>query len=183
GSIMLIGGTTSYPDLAVHTDLYSPSTGNFTQGPDLVTARERAAATILADGRVVVAGGDATNSTMYAPVVSDVEIYDWSADAFSRTGDLLVDRDTFTMSLLTHAPAAGKLLVVGGFSGSVLAQQSVEVLNPDADYFAVANTLTLPDGASGQAYAAALLSMNSTLSNSFLGYTVAWGALPPGVTL
>jgi large repetitive protein len=72
--------------------------------------RALAAATRLADGRVLVVGGEDQNYAMLA----SVELYDPKSDTFSDAAPLPEPRDHHTATLLAN----GQVLVVGGGEGS-----------------------------------------------------------------
>ncbi len=79
GRVLIAGGTaqtwhTPGPFLA-SAELYDPSTGRFSATGSLSVAREQHTATLLADGRVLIAGGNDTLSTGLA----SAELYDLKA--------------------------------------------------------------------------------------------------------
>jgi N-acetylneuraminic acid mutarotase len=76
---------------------------------DLGTARSYHTATLLTNGKVLVAGG-ADNSG----VLSSAELYDPATGTWTATGSLGTVRDSHTATLLTN----GKVLVVGGVNNS-----------------------------------------------------------------
>src|SRR5205823_8779606 len=74
----------------------------------LHTVRGRHTATLLPDGRVLVAGG--TDS--FFPSLRSSELYDPKTGTWSTTGNLNTDRVLFTATLLRN----GNVLVAGGES-------------------------------------------------------------------
>src|SRR6184192_2743384 len=85
----------------------------------LKTARFHHTATLLPDGRVLVAGGE---DRLYA--LASAELYDPATGTWSDTGSLNTARDSHTATLLPN----GMVLVVGGGPGS--ANASAELYDP-----------------------------------------------------
>jgi hypothetical protein len=83
-------------------ELYDQASGKFTQTGSLSTNRLYATATLLSDGRVLIAGGEP-----YA------ELYDPGTGKFVRTGKASAIDGNITATLL----ASGKVLVTGEDSG------------------------------------------------------------------
>jgi len=75
------------------------SPGGFVQIGDMHVARTGHTATLLTDGRVLVAGGDIST-----------EIFDPTTNSFSNTGSMVVARNGATATLL----ADGRVLITGG---------------------------------------------------------------------
>ena len=87
---------------------------------NLVTARFFHTATLLPNGKVLVAGGLHDGSTL-----ASAELYDPASGTWTATGSLATARDHHTATLLPN----GKVLVAGGFDGSV-ALASAELYDP-----------------------------------------------------
>jgi uncharacterized repeat protein (TIGR01451 family) len=113
----------------VQTVLVVPLT--FYPGPNLNVARSWHTATLLPDGRVLIAGG----STGWggSPLAS-AEIYDPATKTFTLTGNMRVARSEHVAALL----ADGTVLVAGGYtSGSFV---SAEIFNPaNGTFISVSN--------------------------------------------
>src|SRR5438552_17268941 len=75
----------------------------------LATAREGHTATLLPDGRVLVAGG--FDGQIY---LASAEIYDPASGTWSPTGSMATARDQHTATRLPD----GRVLVAGGYSSS-----------------------------------------------------------------
>jgi hypothetical protein len=137
--------------LITHDDgtaqLYSPAVGAFTRTGSLKTPRGGSTATVLRDGRVLIAGGFAralsNGGWEYAPLAS-AELYDPATGTFSPARSMAAVRDTPAAALLE----SGRVLVAGG--------PSAEVYNPATGRFTQTGSMNasrlcavatpLPDG-------------------------------------
>jgi hypothetical protein len=84
-------------------ELYDPKTGTFSATGPLATARQYHAATLLTDGRVLIAGG-LGNSTLIT-----AELYDPATGTFSPAGSLSADPTQYSVIALS----SGRALLVG----------------------------------------------------------------------
>ena len=131
GRTLITGGVSASGALA-SVEIFD-TTGNFCAAPLCVPpasmnfARSKHTATVLQDGRVLVAGGIGGGGT---PVAS-AEIYDPAANTWTVTGSLLTARSGHTASLLQN----GAVLIAGGDSSGV-AQSSLEIYDPATGAFA-----------------------------------------------
>jgi WD40 repeat protein len=114
--VLVVGGfpTLLMPPPLASAEIYDPATGAWTATGTLVTPRIYHTATLLHDGRVLVAG----NST-------SVELYDPPSGSWTATGDMAEFRQGHTATLLLD----GMVLVADGYAdGGALS--SAEVYNP-----------------------------------------------------
>jgi WD40 repeat protein len=96
--------------------------GTWTATGSLNTAREYHTATLLPDGKVLVAGGYDGNGFMLA----SAELYHPASGTWGATGSLHTERDFHTATLLPN----GKVLVAGGFTFTSGFIASAELYDP-----------------------------------------------------
>jgi hypothetical protein len=87
------------------------SAGTFSVTGNMITPRVGHTATLLPNGKVLIAGGfvdAAPNSSDF--VTSSAELYDPSTRTFSATGNMNTPRSLHSAALLP----SGKVLIVGG---------------------------------------------------------------------
>ena len=132
GEVIIAGGHTGRDPLN-DTEFYDPAKGTWTAGPmitNLLPAlRSGHTATMLTDGKVLIAGGDAAGS---------VELYDPAIGKWTKTGSLNTARGSHTETLLRN----GKVLIVGG-NGSGLYLSSAELYDPATGAWTNAGALSV----------------------------------------
>jgi N-acetylneuraminic acid mutarotase len=146
-------GTCSCTTFVSSADIYNPITNSWTPTGSLVTARYAHTATVLADGRVLAAGGfGGATSTLQSggAALASAEIYDSATGTWSATGSMTTARMKHTATLLS----SGRVLVVGGRGNTTT--PTAEVFDPTSGtWTAVASMSTareshsavmLPDG-------------------------------------
>jgi hypothetical protein len=119
----LVTGGTGFAGPTATAEVYDPAAGNWAAGTwsavaSLPTATFFHTATLLASGKVLVAGGDSASGP-----IAGAQEYDPSVGSWSATGAMAVGRWSATSTLLP----TGKLLVAGGWSAGSAALASAEL--------------------------------------------------------
>jgi hypothetical protein len=117
GRVLVTGGgyrgAPSYAATA-SAEVYDPSTGSWTVTPNMSAVRVRQTATLLADGRVLVAGGGTSFSSPRAGVSSSVDLFDPATGLFQPASPMPAGLYSHAAALL----ADGRVLVTGGWSSA-----------------------------------------------------------------
>ena len=115
GTVLIAGGfgpgTSQLPRLT-SAELFDPGPGTFAATGSMAVGRVLHTATLLSDGRVLIAGGTDASGGGGAATAS-TEIYDPSTGTFTLTGSMASERADHTATLLD----SGKVLIVGGWNG------------------------------------------------------------------
>ncbi len=110
GRILITGGYSSTQSHTVSTaEIYDPTTNTFTllTNAGMTHPRMDHTATLLKDGRVLVAGGW---NSVEGRTVASVDLFDPTPNAFTPTAPMFLSRHEHTATLLPD----GRVLVVGG---------------------------------------------------------------------
>jgi hypothetical protein len=107
----------------------------FMPAGSMSTPRVFHTATLLLDGRVLVAGGTYGNLAQQT-----AELYDPTTRTFSLTGMMLTARTWHTSTLL----ADGRVLIAGGRNGAGVIQSSAELYDPLTGSFTPTGNMTTP---------------------------------------
>jgi hypothetical protein len=110
GKVLIAGGSVGgfgLGNVLASAELYDSSTGAFTPAGAMNTARILHTATLLADGRVLIAGG--YNGQGDSQSIASAELYDPSTGAFTPTGFMFNLRGRHSATLL----ADGRVLTQG----------------------------------------------------------------------
>jgi WD40 repeat protein len=139
GRVLLVGGdptcVNGHP--IASAEIYDPKTGKFKATGSPITARVAQTAIALANGSVLLLGGNAS-CTQEEPLAS-AELFDPKTATFVRTGSMSVTRDTQSAARL----ADGRVLVAGGDDSSA------ELYDPTSGTFSgTGSTLSPFDSAS-----------------------------------
>jgi large repetitive protein len=140
GRVLVAGGSTEIDDewsTLDSAEVYDPAAGTFSPTGSMAAARVAPSATLLPDGRVLVAGGHVEGGT-WRPVAS-TEVFDPGTGTFATTGSVSTPRWGHTATLLPD----GRVLVVGGM-GPQGPLSSAELFDPATGTFRPTGNLEVP---------------------------------------
>lgn len=124
-------------------ELYDPRSGKFSPTASMAVPRSGNTATLLPNGRVLVAGG--WDGQGILPDLSSAEQYDPATGTFTPSGAMATVRAFHTATLLKN----GRVLITGGMGDSYDSLASAELFDPTTGAFvATGSMLTGRDGAS-----------------------------------
>jgi WD40 repeat protein len=126
GTFHVVATSVTDPSISA-TATISVTASGFRLAGTLLTSRGGHTATLLADGKVLVAGGaDAT-----AHEFASAELFDPNSGSFTATGSMSVARSGHAATLLPN----GKVLITGGDDSGGNALASAEVFDPSTGTF------------------------------------------------
>ncbi len=120
--------------------ILDPDTWKFTPAKRMITPRSAHSATLLRDGRVLIAGGFNADG-----LVKGTEIYDPSSNSFTEAGELNDERWGHETMLLQD----GRVLIIGGQEGDITPENvqyvlTAELYDPSTDTFMPPGDTGLP---------------------------------------
>lgn len=142
--VLITGGCTQPGcegfDAARRSEIFQPATSLFTPGPVMHSARASGTATLLPDGRVLLAGGYPGEGE---PPTSSAEVFDPATGRFDLVGPLSSARADHSATLTEN----GQVLIAGGFGTDGIALAETELFDPTTNTFAPSSPLTQPRAA------------------------------------
>jgi hypothetical protein len=136
GRVLVVGGidaSDGFDNLAT-AELYDPATGKWTRTGSLAQGRAHHTATLLDDGRVLIAGGYGGGTLS----LKSAEIYDPATGKFTPTGSMTVARRDASAEMLSN----GLVLIAGGLDQSATsALASAELYDPATGKFTATGSM------------------------------------------
>src|ERR1700722_5399905 len=128
-----VSGGPAYIPLSPTAELYDPATGAYTLTAGQMTIwRTGQSATVLPDGRVLLAGGWTT--TVSSGPTKRTEIFDPATENFHASSPMNFAKSCPSAALLNN----GKVLVAGGSEfGEPFGEATAEIYDPPLDSFAI----------------------------------------------
>ncbi len=118
-------------------ELYDPVAGSFNLTGNMGSPRGGHTATLLMNGKVLVAGG--ADQDPAGTATAGAELYDPDTGAFTQTGSMVVARFRHTATLLQD----GRVLIVGGVpADSSIPTSTAELYDPTTGIFSATGSMT-----------------------------------------
>jgi len=147
GQVLLAGGyggsagSGNYNTLA-SAEIYDPASKSVSGTGWLLTPRSSHTATLLPNGKVLMAGGVTPIGSGFYGDTATAELYDPTARTFTSTGNLNTARDGHAAVLLPN----GTVFVVGGYlydDGDLRGAASAEIYDPSTGHFTPTGSLSV----------------------------------------
>jgi hypothetical protein len=133
GQVLIAGGSQNigFRSELASAEIYDPNFGSFRATGAMTTPREGHTATLLRDGRVLIAGGSPNGTATTA----SAEVYDPRTDSFTAIAPMGVPREAHSATLLKN----GTVLIAGGgrggMPGGYIAYATAEIFDPASNTF------------------------------------------------
>ncbi|WP_413292987.1 kelch repeat-containing protein [Bdellovibrio sp. HCB185ZH] len=140
GRVIIMGGnenTGIFPP-SNKTDIFDPTTNQWTAGPNMLTAVAEHTAVTLNDGTILLVGGLTTTTLNSASAV--VQLYNPSTNSFTAKASQSVGRYQANVTILP----SGKVLSLGGLNAAQAILASSEIYDPSANTWTAGANLNIP---------------------------------------
>jgi hypothetical protein len=160
GRVLVMGGAQVSRTLSEvilnSSEIYDPATGKFSKAATMETPRTDFSATMLTDGKVLVAGGADVAGESGTRLLDSAELYNPATGKFSPTGSMTIARSAdwgtsyesgleYMHTSLLHD---GRVLFIGGDEpqeGSSVYQPTAEIYDPATGVFSATAALPVSD--------------------------------------
>lgn len=141
GTVLLAGGgkagagwfPSQFGNGSVAAEIYDPATGVFTTTGKMTAGRVGQTATLLADGKVLIAGGWTSSNA-----IATAELYDPLTGAFTPTGSMTSARAAHTATLLHD----GSVLITGGLQDQTnVGSDTADIYDPAKGSFSATGSM------------------------------------------
>jgi hypothetical protein len=139
GKVLMAGGgaESNSPFPLATAELFDPETRTFGGTGEMTTPRVNHSATLLPDGKVLIAGG--FGGTVWG-LLNSAELYDPSTGTFTATGNMVTPQVSHTATLL----ADGRVLITGGFA-AFAKYADAELYDPSTGIFTATGAYARPN--------------------------------------
>src|ERR1051325_4512843 len=138
GRVLVVGGVSNYTcatdPVSTSAEIYDPATGQWSPTGSMQVPRSSPAIALLADGKVLVAGGGNRCSRMW----NTAELYDPATGEWTLTDPMNAARQSAAAVRLTD----GRVLVAGGIGASPFASlATAELYDPESGTWAATGSM------------------------------------------
>ena len=120
GRVLFCGGYYGPSGSQSSCDLFDPTTTSMSPGPSMNVGRQGHSATLLPNGQVLIAGGSGPLADGGFNTLQSAEIFDPTGPSFTLVTSSMVQARSSAAVLLTSAPNAGSVLLIGGYGDGTI---------------------------------------------------------------